>query len=111
MAKEKKDERVPLTKEEVVARKAEMTKWHKDQIPFLKTQFEYENLVTKVQQAITDRLEAEYKWVQLKAAMMEPQGSQPNSESNENTAETAEMVQHEEGTPKHQPIRRTLKTE
>lgn len=71
MSEQKEEAPKKLTKEEVDARKAEMTAWHKDQIPFLEIQFKYEDLITKIQVAHTERLEAEYKWIQLKAAMME----------------------------------------
>lgn len=83
MSEQKKEERPKLTKEEVEARKAEMTAWHQEQIPFLEIQFKYENLLTQIQQAHTDRLEAEYKWIQLKAAMMQavPQEGEPKTET------------------------------
>ena len=71
MSEQKAEDKPRLTKEEVEKRKAEMTIWHKEQIPFLETQFKYEDLLTKIQLAHTNRLEAEYKWIQLKAAMME----------------------------------------
>jgi len=111
MAKEKKDERVPLTKEEVEKKKAEMTEWHTRQIPFLETQLKYEDLLTKVQQSVTDRLEAEYKWLQIKAALMEKQVPQEINENDQPTPKgTPEMVQRKEST-QNQPIHRTLKTE
>jgi hypothetical protein len=71
MSEQKEESPKKMSKEEVEKRKAEMTAWHKEQIPFLETQFQYEDLLTKIQQAHTNRLEAEYKWIQLKAAMME----------------------------------------
>ena len=71
MSEQKVEEKPKLTKEEVEKRKAEMTAWHKEQIPFLETQHKYEDLITKIQVAVTDRLEAEYKWIQLKNAMMQ----------------------------------------
>ena len=71
MSEQKEESPRKMTPEEVEKRKAEMTAWHKEQIPFLETQFKYEDLLTKIQLAHTDRLEAEYKWIQLKTAMME----------------------------------------
>ena len=71
MSEQKEESPRKMTPEEVEKRKAEMTAWHKEQIPFLETQFKYEDLLTKIQLAHTDRLEAEYKWIQLKSAMME----------------------------------------
>jgi hypothetical protein len=71
MSEQKEETLKKITPEEMEKRKAEMTAWHKAQIPFLETQFTYENLLTQIQLAHTNRLEAEYKWIQLKAAMME----------------------------------------
>lgn len=71
MSEQKEETLKKITPEEMEKRKAEMTAWHKEQIPFLEIQFKYEDLITKIQLAHTDRLEAEYKWIQLKAAMME----------------------------------------
>lgn len=110
MSETNDEKRAPLTKKEVEAKKAEMTKWHTDQIPFLETQLKYETLLTGVQQAITSRAEAEYKWLQIKSALMEKDPTDING----NTPQTPPVPTAHPPATSEAPgptLHRTLKTE
>ena len=48
-----------MTKEEAAKRRAEITKFYKDQIPHLKVQAEYEELMTKIEESRAKRLQAQ----------------------------------------------------
>ena len=48
-----------LTKEEAAKRRAEITKFYKDQIPHLKVQAQYEELMTKIEESRANRLQAQ----------------------------------------------------
>ncbi len=48
-----------LTKEEAAKRRAEITKFYKDQIPHLKVQAQYEELMTKIEESRAKRLQAQ----------------------------------------------------
>jgi len=60
MIKEKSapDEQV-LTPEEIKARRTEITKFYKDQLPHLKVQAEYERLMTEIEEYRAKRLQAQ----------------------------------------------------
>ena len=60
MIKEKSaPEQEVLTPEEVKARRTEITKFYKDQLPHLKVQAEYERLVTEIEEYRAKRLQAQ----------------------------------------------------
>jgi len=48
-----------LTQEEAAKRRAEITKFYKDQIPHLKVQAQYEELMTKIEESRAKRLQAQ----------------------------------------------------
>lgn len=48
-----------LTKEQAAKRRAEITKFYKDQIPHLKVQAQYEELMTKIEESRAKRLQAQ----------------------------------------------------
>jgi len=48
-----------LTPEEVKARRTEITKFYKDQLPHLKVQAEYERLMTEIEEYRAKRLQAQ----------------------------------------------------
>ena len=55
--KENKEE--TLSPEEIKLRKAEITKFYKDQLPHLKVQAEYERLMTEIEESRAKRLQAQ----------------------------------------------------
>jgi hypothetical protein len=60
MIKEKSaPEQAVLTPEEVKARRSEITKFYKDQLPHLKVQAEYERLMTEIEEYRAKRLQAQ----------------------------------------------------
>jgi hypothetical protein len=48
-----------LTKEELEARRGEITKYYEDHIPSLKTQLEYESLLRDIEKVRAERLQAQ----------------------------------------------------
>lgn len=48
-----------ITPEEAKARRAEITKWYKEQIPHLKVQAEYERLMTEIEENRAKRVQAQ----------------------------------------------------
>lgn len=48
-----------LTPEEAKARRTEITKWYKEQIPHLKVQAEYEKLMTEIEENRAKRVQAQ----------------------------------------------------
>jgi hypothetical protein len=60
MIKEKSaPEEQVLTPEEIKARRTEITKFYKDQLPHLKVQAEYERLMTEIEEYRAKRLQAQ----------------------------------------------------
>ena len=60
-----------LTPEEVKARRAEITKFYKDQIPHLKVQAEYERLMTEIEENRAKRAQAQGFLAEIYANMKE----------------------------------------
>lgn len=56
-----------ISKEEMEKRKAEITAFHKDQITFLETQFLYEDLLTRIEEARLRRAVAMVRHAQMLA--------------------------------------------
>lgn len=109
MSKETNDEKKVPTSKEMDARKKELSKFYTEQITFLTTQLEYEELLTKIEDSRARRVMSQVRIAQMLAG---PEPENPGNESNPEVSKTApEMVQHEEGTPRDQPIHRTLKTD
>ena len=52
-----------LTPEEAKARRAEITKFYKEQIPHLKVQAEYERLMTEIEENRAKRVQAQALWL------------------------------------------------
>jgi len=53
------DTQKTLTKEETAKRRADITKFYKDQIPHLKVQAQYEELMTNIEECRAKRLQAQ----------------------------------------------------
>lgn len=110
MAKQKvqqKEEGKTPTPEEMEKRKKELTKFYTEQIGFLTTQLEYEELLTKIEDSRARRVMAQMRVAQMLAG---PEPENPENEDNSDTSQSApEMVKSEEGVSKDQPIHRTLK--
>lgn len=109
MTKEKKEEKTAPTPAEMEKRKKELIKFYTEQITFLNTQLEYEELLTKIEDSRARRVMAQVKIAQMLAG---PESQNSENENNSETSQpTPEMVQREEGVPKDQPVHRTLKRE
>lgn len=52
-------EDVKMSKEQIAKRRAEVTKYYKEQIPHLKTQLQYEELMTNIEEQRVKRLQAQ----------------------------------------------------
>jgi hypothetical protein len=52
-------EDVKMSKEKIAKRRAEVTKYYKEQIPHLKTQLQYEELMTNIEEQRVKRLQAQ----------------------------------------------------
>ena len=63
-----------LTKEELAARRAEITKYYEDHIPSLKTQLEYEGLLRDIEKVRAERLQAQM-FVQQTVAQQQAGGN------------------------------------
>jgi hypothetical protein len=69
-----------LSQEEVKARRSEITKFYKDQIPHLKVQAEYERLMTEIEENRAKRMQAQ---AFLANAYMEIEGAKDDGEVSE----------------------------
>jgi hypothetical protein len=82
-----------LTQEELVARKEEMKAFYDDSIPYLKSQAEYEKLLTEIDEARFKRSTLNYQWAQFIAKTS--QEAQYNEEG-EDESETERVLEQEE---------------
>jgi hypothetical protein len=65
-----------LSQEEIEKRKKDLEKFYKSQIPFLKTEVEFEELNTRISKARVEQLLLDRKFVELmmeQESMMKPQ--------------------------------------
>jgi hypothetical protein len=69
MSEQKSTPEQKMTPEEMERRKAEITKFHKEQIEFLNTQYAYEELLTKIDEVRLRRMVA----INRQAQMMAPE--------------------------------------
>jgi len=86
MSKETNNPENPqLSKEEIIKRREEITKFYKDQIPHLKVQAEYEELMTAIEESRAKRLQAQAFLANAYEAMDEPEGNKmpPTEMTNE----------------------------
>lgn len=67
MSEQKAQEKEPISREEMERRKAEITKFHKEQIEFLETQFRYEDLLTQIEESRLRRAVAMVRHAQMLA--------------------------------------------
>jgi hypothetical protein len=84
-----------LSQEEVRARRAEITKFYKDQIPHLKVQAEYERLMTEIEENRAKRMQAQ---AFLANAYMEIEGVKDDvevSKANEKAQKEFEKMKNE----------------
>jgi len=100
MSEEKTEQKKPSI-EEIEKRFQQMEEYYKKQIPFLKMQLEYEDLVTLIQESRTRRAMAMMREAQIMI------GS--SSEDRENNKKP-DMIQPEEGVPKESVIRKLKPT-
>tara|TARA_R110000796_G_scaffold246687_1_gene371598 strand:+ start:434 stop:712 length:279 start_codon:yes stop_codon:yes gene_type:complete len=76
----KLDEKNPnLSKEELKQRREEITKFYQDNLPHLKIQAEYENLLASIEKSRAERLQAQTFMAQAFADT--PEGGEPNEEA------------------------------
>ena len=84
-----------LSQEEVRARRSEITKFYKDQIPHLKVQAEYERLMTEIEENRAKRMQAQ---AFLANAYMEIEGAKDDvevSKTNEKAQKEFEKMKNE----------------
>jgi hypothetical protein len=72
------DQDPTLSKEEMAARREEITAFYKDNIPHLEIQAEYEMLLATIEKSRAERMQAQMFMAQQYASQEE--GSNPNSE-------------------------------
>ncbi len=88
-----------LSPEELEAKKKEMLKFYKESMPYLKAQFEYEKMLSEIDEMRLKRTQIQMAYAQ----MMAPPEEDPSDE---------EMVQKNKmQAPKSTGIKRKLKTE
>ena len=68
-----------LTKEEMAARREEITEFYKDNIPHLEIQADYEMLLAQIEKSRAERMQAQMYMAQQYASQKEG-GVDPNSE-------------------------------
>lgn len=100
------EEKRTITPEELAKRKAEIEKFHLEQIPFLEQQLKYENLLTDIEDSRARRAMAMMRFAQIMAGPQQENMDDPKDPKPEVTQ--TDMVQPEEGALK-EPVFRTLK--
>ena len=80
MSEVKEPTETPISREEMERRKAEITKFHKEQIEFLETQFKYEELLTTIEELRLRRAVAMVRHAQM-LAPEEPEETASKEES------------------------------
>ena len=81
MSEQKQAPEQKMTPEEMERRKAEITKYHKEQIEFLNTQYAYEELLTKIDEVRLRRMVAINRQAQMMAPEPEETAPTPPVES------------------------------
>lgn len=71
-----------LSKEEMIKRREEITKFYKEQIPHLKVQAEYEELMTAIEESRAKRLQAQAFLANAYETMNDPEGTPPEVTGN-----------------------------
>ena len=71
----------PLTKEEVLQRKQELTDFYKENIEHLKVQLEYETLLRDISKARAERLQADAFVSQIMNAVNDDEEEEPQQRS------------------------------
>jgi hypothetical protein len=77
MSEQTQVQETPITKEEMEARQAELQAYYQTQIPFLKTQLEYQTLVTELEELDVRRAMAMVRMGQIMAPAPKPEADEP----------------------------------
>jgi len=94
-----------LSKEELDARRAEITKYYEEHIPSLKVQLEYESLLRDIEKVRAERLQAQMFVQQQMAGQQQGPGVPPVPAK----PTAAPAVNVKKDTEKKEPAKRTLK--
>lgn len=82
------EEQVQLSKEQLAARRKEITEFYKSNIPHLKAQKEYEQLLTEIEELRAKRIQAQMFLAQAYAADKDPEVDQASEDFNKVLEET-----------------------
>jgi hypothetical protein len=82
-----------ISKEEIENNKQRLVEYYENNIPFLKLQSEYEELITKIQEAKTRRVIAQIQMAQI---VMNSQESENDSEESEQKEPAVRKLKREE---------------
>lgn len=82
-----------ISQEEIENNKQRLVEYYENNIPFLKLQSEYEELITKIQEAKTRRVIAQIQMAQI---VMNSQESENDSEESEQKEPTVRKLKREE---------------
>jgi hypothetical protein len=77
MSEQTQVQETPISKEEMEARQAELQAYYSNQIPFLKTQLEYQTLVTELEELDVRRAMAMVRMSQIMAPAPKPEEGEP----------------------------------
>jgi outer membrane protein assembly factor BamD (BamD/ComL family) len=94
------EEQVQLSKEQLAQRRKEITEFYKSNIPHLKAQKEYEQLLTEIEELRAKRIQAQMFLAQAYAADKDPEVDQAAEDFEKAMAENE---------PEEESPRRTLK--
>ena len=98
-----------LTPEEAKERRAEITKWYKEQIPHLKVQAEYERLMTEIEENRAKRVQAQAFMADAYMQMEGAKEDTPPTTTNEAREEFNQAMNKQE-TPKKK-LKRVVENE
>jgi len=77
MSEQTQTQETPMSKEDMEARQAELQAYYSNQIPFLKTQLEYQTLVTELEELDVRRAMAMVRMSQIMAPPPKPEEGEP----------------------------------
>jgi hypothetical protein len=77
MSEQTQTQETPMSKEDMEARQAELQAYYSNQIPFLKTQLEYQTLVTELEELDVRRAMAMVRMSQIMAPAPKSEESEP----------------------------------
>lgn len=77
MSEQMQEQEKPLSREEMEARQTELQNYYQSQIPFLKTQLEYQTLVVELEELDVRRARAMVMMGQIMAPAPKPEDGEP----------------------------------